>query len=154
MEQWIRPKLKEWAETIETLGRFVVSYLQTSYSIVAMFLQAEWQYLMQTVLEVGEHLGLVEEALANTFLMKLLGLDSISGMLRKILALGAKRAELKIKNPTEVADERHRTSLACTEYLVESLSQERPSPHQNIGLVSGEAEGKGNILRRIGRRRI
>ena len=60
MEQWIRPKLKEWAETIETLGRFVVSYLQTSYSIVAMLLQAEWQYLMQTVPGVREYMGLVE----------------------------------------------------------------------------------------------
>ena len=96
---------------------------QVSADGLIILFPAECQYLMQTVLEVGEHIGLVEEALENKFLMKLLGLDSISGMLRKILALGAKRAELKITNPTEVSDERHRTSLACTECLVESLSQ-------------------------------
>ena len=66
-------------------------------------------------------MGLVEEALVNNFLPKILGLESISGSLRKLMDLGAKRAGLGILNPTEVADESHRTSLVCSERLVESL---------------------------------
>ena len=58
-------------------------------------------------------MGLVEEALANKFLLKLMGLESILGMMRKILALGAKREGLGIPNRTEVVDESHRTSLVC-----------------------------------------
>ena len=66
-------------------------------------------------------MGLVEEALVNNFLPKILGLESISGSLRKLMDLGDKRAGLGILNPTEVADESHRTSLVCSERLVESL---------------------------------
>ena len=91
------------------------------YSGVVMFLQAEWQYLMQTIPGVGEYMGPVEEALENKFLPKILGLESISVRLRNLLDLGAKRAELGIPNPTEAGNGSHRTSLACSERLVESL---------------------------------
>ena len=63
----------------------------------------------------------VEEALENKFLPKLMGLEIISVMLRKVLALVAKRSGLGVPNPTEVAYESHRTSLACSKFLVESL---------------------------------
>ena len=59
--------------------------------------------------------------MSNNFMPKLLGLESILGNLRKILALGDKREELGIPNPTEVSDKIHTTSLACSELLVESL---------------------------------
>ena len=49
----------------------------------------------------------VEEALANKFLPKLLELQSISGRLRKLLALGYKRSGLSIPDPTEGADKSH-----------------------------------------------
>ena len=41
--------MKEWVETIENLRRLPVRYLHMDYSGVVMFLQTEWQYLMQTV---------------------------------------------------------------------------------------------------------
>ena len=63
----------------------------------------------------------MEEVLANTFLPKLLGLESISGRLGKLLLLRANRAGLGISNLTEMADESHRTSLDCSKRLVESL---------------------------------
>ena len=66
-------------------------------------------------------MGLVEEALVNNFLPKILGLESISGSLRKLMDLGDKREELGIPNPTEVSDKIHTTSLACSELLVDSL---------------------------------
>ena len=53
-----------------------------------MSLQAEWQYLMQTVPEVGEYMGPVEEPSAKKFLPKLLVMESTSGSLRKLMALG------------------------------------------------------------------
>ena len=43
MEQWSCHKVKEWSETIETLGRFAVRYPQTAYVGLAMLLQAECQ---------------------------------------------------------------------------------------------------------------
>ena len=49
MEEWIRPKVQEWEENIETLGRVLVRYPQTAYAILATSLNAEWQYLMKTV---------------------------------------------------------------------------------------------------------
>ena len=55
------------------------------FSGVLTSIQSEWQYLMQTVLGVGEYIGPVEKALENKFLMKLLGLESIPGRLRKLL---------------------------------------------------------------------
>ena len=89
-----------------------------------MFLQVEWQYLMHTIPGVREYKGLVEEALANKFLPKLLGLQSISGRLRELLDLRSKRAGLGIPDPTEVADKSNRTSQACSKRLVESLLTE------------------------------
>ena len=59
--------------------------------------------------------------MANKFLPKIMGLDSISESLRKLMALGSNSSGLGIPNPTEVADESHRTSLMCSERLVESL---------------------------------
>ena len=102
-------------------GRFSVRYSQTAYEGLAMSLQEEWQYLLWTVPGVGEYMVPVEEALANKFLPKLLGLQSISGRLRKLLYLGAKRAGIGIPNPTEAADESHKTLQACCSRLVEFL---------------------------------
>ena len=113
--------MEEWAETIETLGKFSVKYPQTAYSGLVVSLQAEWQYLMRTVPGVGEYMGPVEEALANKFLPKLLGLQSISGGLRKLLALGAKRSGLGIPDLEEAADEIHQKSQVYSEHLVDYL---------------------------------
>ena len=66
---------------------FDVRYLQTAYAVLAMSLQAEYKYLMQTVPGVGDYMSPVEEALANKFLPKILGIQSISGKLIKLLAL-------------------------------------------------------------------
>ena len=63
----------------------------------------------------------MEEALANKFLTKLLAIQSISGRLKKLLALGAKRAGLGILNPKNPTEKTQLTSLACIERLVESL---------------------------------
>ena len=50
IEQWSCPKVKELSEIIDTLGKFAVRYMHISYVRLAMLLQAEWQYLMRTVL--------------------------------------------------------------------------------------------------------
>ena len=71
--------------------------------------------------EVGEYVSPVEEALANKFLLELLGLQSISVKLRKLLALGSKSSGLGIQDPTEAVDKNHQTLQACNEQLVESL---------------------------------
>ena len=58
---------------------------------------------------------------ANKSLMKLLGLQRISVMLRNIMALGSKSSGLGIRDPMEVIYESHQTSKACNKRLVESL---------------------------------
>ena len=121
MEEWICPNVQEWAENIETLGRVLVRYPQTAYARLATSLNAEWQYLMHTVPGVIEYMGPMEKALANNFMPKLLGLDSISGRLRKLMEIGYNRAGLGIMNTIEMKDEIHRTSLVCSERLVDSL---------------------------------
>ena len=63
----------------------------------------------------------VEEALANKFLPKLLELQSISGRLIKLLALGYNISGLGIPDPTEAEDESHQKSQAYNKLLVESL---------------------------------
>ena len=41
MQEWLLPKVTEWAETIKTLGRFSVRYLHTAYTVFLMSLQVE-----------------------------------------------------------------------------------------------------------------
>ena len=121
MKEWILPKVQEWEETIDTLGRFSASYLQTAYSGLAMSLQLKFQYLMRTVLGVRSYMVRMEEALENTFLLKVMGLYSIPWNLRKLLAPGSKKASLGIPKPAEVSDLINGTSLACIEFLAKSL---------------------------------
>ena len=59
---------------------------------------------MQTFPGVREYMNPLEEALANKFLQKLLGIQSISGRLRNLPALGAKISVLRIPDPTEAAE--------------------------------------------------
>ena len=53
---------------------------------------------------VREYMGPAEKESENKFLPKLLGLESISGRLRKVLALVPKKAGLRILNLTEVSE--------------------------------------------------
>ena len=87
----------------------------------------------------------VEEALSNKFLPKLLELQSISGRLRKLLALGDKRSGLGIPDPTEAADESHQTSQVCNKLLVESLlTGEALSTAEHRACVRrGRSDGRG-----------
>ena len=55
---------------------------------------------MRTVLGVWEYIVPAKEALENKFLPKLLGLESISRRLSKLLLLGAKMEVLGILSPT------------------------------------------------------
>ena len=71
--------------------------------------------------EVGEYVSPVEEVLDNNFLPELLGLQSISVKLRKLLALGSKSSGLGIRDPKEAVDKNHQTLQACNEQLVEYL---------------------------------
>ena len=91
MEAWLLSKVAEWVETIENLGRFAIRYPQTAYAGLAMSLHSEWKYLVWIIPGVGEYMGPNEEVLANKILPKLLGLQSISGSLGNLLALGATR---------------------------------------------------------------
>ena len=85
----------------------------------------------------------VEEALANKFLPKLLELQSISGRLRKLLALGDKRSGLGIPDPMEGAEKSTRRRRRTTNSWWSPSSRERPYQQSKIGPVSGEAEVTG-----------
>ena len=59
--------------------------------------------------------------MAKNILPKLLVLESISGRLRKLISLRAKRADLGFPKLTETSHESHSSSLACRKLLVGSL---------------------------------
>ena len=108
-----------------------------------MSLQAEWQYLLQTVLGVGEYMVPVEEAISNKFLPKLMGIHSISGRLRKFLALGARRAGIVILEPMEAAGKSHKILQACYERLVSLLMGEALSTAKRRACVKrGSSNGR------------
>ena len=99
---------------------------------------------MQTVLGVGDYMSPVEEALANKFLPELLGIQSISGKLIKLLNLGDKRPGLNIPDPTEVAHKIHQISQVCNKILVESLlTGEALSTAEHRACVRREVTGGG-----------
>ena len=108
-----------------------------------MSLQVEWQYIMLTVPGIREYMRPVEEALANKFLLKLLGIQSISGRLRDLPAQVSKRAGIKVPNQRMRQTKSTRLhSLATNVWWIPS-SQESPYRQSNIEPVSREAEGKG-----------
>eukprot|EP00957_Ditylum_brightwellii_P123184 9392209-Ditylum_brightwellii.AAC.1 len=85
-----------------------------------MSLQAEWQYLQQTVPGAGKHMGAIEEALRDDFIPALFGGSPPPGM-REIFGHSVQQGGLNITNPVETAQHCHATSTSCCSILVESL---------------------------------
>ena len=63
----------------------------------------EWQHLQQAVKGVGFFIGPIEEALVGIFLPYLLGETTVVKLLRKLLDLSAKRAEIGAPDTTVTA---------------------------------------------------
>ena len=88
----------------------------------------------------------VEEALANKFLPKIIGLESISGRLSNLPSLWAKREGLRIPNLKEAADKSNQNSLAFTERLVEFLlTGEAFSTINHRACISRRSRGQREI---------
>eukprot|EP00957_Ditylum_brightwellii_P108449 8272652-Ditylum_brightwellii.AAC.1 len=71
--EYTTPKVREWAAGVKTLAGIAKRYPQTAYAGFTMSLQAEWQYLQQTVPNVGKHMGAIEDALQDDFIPALFG---------------------------------------------------------------------------------
>ena len=60
----------------------------------------------------------VEEALVGSLLMKLLVKKAVGRGIIKILDISAKRAGLRVSDPTVTSYKCHKTSLGCSKRLV------------------------------------
>eukprot|EP00957_Ditylum_brightwellii_P161977 12332619-Ditylum_brightwellii.AAC.1 len=72
-EEWVKPQVEAWAEGVQTLASFAHRYLQTAYEGLTMCLQAKWQYLQRTALQVGTLMGPIEDAFCLEFFPSLFG---------------------------------------------------------------------------------
>ena len=43
LEEWVRPKVEEWAHGVHTLAKISKRYPKMAYSGLGMLLQLEWQ---------------------------------------------------------------------------------------------------------------
>ena len=53
LEEWVRPKVEEWAHGVRTLAKIAKRYSQSSYTGLGMLLQLKWKCLQRTVPGVG-----------------------------------------------------------------------------------------------------
>ena len=106
--KWVDAKVAKWAD-------------QTAFAGLTISLQNEWQYLSRTVLDIGHRFEPVERAIRQRLLPELMGLESISGEMRQLMAQGVKQAGLGIRKPVESAAELFATSKAACSELTSSI---------------------------------
>jgi hypothetical protein len=121
-EAWLQPKVRQWADGVETLARVARRFPQTAYAGLAKSLQSEWQYLQRVLPDSATSFAPVEEALQKVFLPALFQEPEV-GELRHLLSLAVSQAGVGISNPTLTADDAHRTSVACTSHLSTTLRE-------------------------------
>jgi hypothetical protein len=119
-DEWLEPKVAEWAAAVRTLANFAPRYPQAAYAGMAMSLQAEWQYLQRTVPGAGEKMGPIEEALKEHFLPALFG-GKVDADLRELVGHSVRNGGLGLPDPTLTAARNHETSVSCCVELTDSL---------------------------------
>ena len=86
-------------------------------------LKNEWQYLQCVVADTGPFFeDPLEKAIQTLFIPALLGLDArdIDGKFRELLTHSVTKGGLALRNPVDMAEYVHNTSLAATLHLTQS----------------------------------
>ena len=74
----------------------------------------------QVIEDVGDHFAPIEEALANVFILALLGRKE-GEQLRELFTLPVRQAGLNLPNPAKRAKDGYRACLECTKAMTASL---------------------------------
>ena len=91
LEDWVRPKVEAWSYRVRILAKIAKQYPQSTYAVLGMLLQLQWQYLQRTVPVVDSILGPIEDALREAFFPALFGGEEVSADHREILGHSVKR---------------------------------------------------------------
>ncbi len=114
--------IQKWVTGIKQLAAVTTRFPHSAYAGLVLCLSAEWQYICQTVPDVGPSLTPVENALHTKFLPAVLGIDGpIDDKLRTLLGNGVKTGRLAIRDPTLAAASLYSTSVEATEMLTCTL---------------------------------
>ena len=90
IEEWRRPKGEAWDHGVRTISKIAKRYLQLVYSVLAMSLQLEWDYLQRNVPGVGYLMGPIEDALREACFPVLFRGEEVSDDLREIIGHSVK----------------------------------------------------------------
>ena len=109
-EEWVRVKVKKWADGVKLLASIAKRYPQTAYAGLTISLQAEWQYVARTVPGINFLFEPIERAIRHHFIPALLGIETVEMDLRTLLAGGLKQGGLGIRNVVDCANSLYETS--------------------------------------------
>ncbi|KAL7474906.1 hypothetical protein ACHAW6_004615, partial [Cyclotella cf. meneghiniana] len=151
-----------WVTGIERLAAVASRFPHSAYAGLVSCLSAEWQYICQTVPEVGPSLAPVENALRTKFIPAILGINGpIDDNLRTLFRNGVTTGGLAIQNPTLAAASLYSTSVELTDMLTRTHQRQgtpeqcssrwrkKPKnttrrrgclPHRSLGTVASESQ--------------
>ena len=133
--------IQKWVTGIERLAAVATRFPHSTYAGLVSCLSAEWQYICQTVPDVGPRLAPVEYALCTKFLPAVLGIDGpIDNDLRTLLRNGVKTGGLAIWDPTLAAASLYSTSIEATDKLTRTVIHNEPinvEAHRNCVRAAG-----------------
>ena len=122
LQQWLQPKVAEWAEGVQELAHVARRFPQTAYAGLAKSLQSEWQFLQRVCPGIGETFAPVEHAIASSYIPSLLGdAEGALGPPRELTSLSVKTAGLGLPCPVTLALHCHESSVEATCLLTTSL---------------------------------
>ena len=113
--------MEAWAHRVRVLGKISQQHPQSTYAVLGMSLQLEWQYLQITVPEVGTLMSTIEEAIREKFFPALFGGEEINSKFRQILGHSVKHGGLVIPNARLSAEIAYNTSKADSGELVDYI---------------------------------
>ena len=75
-EDWIKPKVKEWATSVKILSRIAKRFPQAAYTGLVFVLQCEWEYITMVVPGVAPFLAPIEDTIHKHFIPALFDVPS------------------------------------------------------------------------------
>ena len=106
----------------QSLSMVLSCFPQAALHSLTWLLQQEWQYLQRVLLGVDNEFVLVEQAIADDFLLALFDLtkEEVTSF-HCLLGLPTKFGGIGVPDPTNTGPDRHATSVEVTEVLVDAL---------------------------------
>ena len=121
LEEWVKPKVEEWAHGVRVLGKISRRHPQPAYAGLVMLLQLEWKYLKRTFPGVGTMMGPIEEALRDNPPPSLFRGEDITANFLQILGHSVKHGGLGITDFRLSAESAYNTSKEASRELVDSI---------------------------------